>query len=213
MVLSASQPIQTDTWVKATWEAFVGLMDDPRYEEGRGYFDQGNLRIEMAALGAGHGRQHSVVIDVVSLFVAFRNLRIAKLIDCSFRKAGERSCQPDVAFYIGPDFLLPPQDNAPIDVDLFGSPTLAVEIAASSLSDDLGVKRLLYERLDVREYWVVDVARSQLIAFSITGGRSGEIQVSEVLPGLELSLVEMALTKSQTEDDGAIVRWLMETLC
>ena len=212
MTLSIPHKIQTDTWVKATWKEFVAAMDDPSYEEGRGYFDNGHMRIEMAALGAGHGRQNSVVIDVVSLFATFRNIRIAKFINCSLRKKDVRGCQPDVAFYIGSDFQLPPQDNAPIDIEVFGPPTLAIEIGASSFKDDLGSKRLLYERLGVQEYWVVDVASRQVIAFSVAAGRSGEISSSEVLPGLEIALVEEALARSQTEDDGAIMRWLMETL-
>ena len=166
----------------------------------------------MAPLGAGHGRQNSVVIDVVTMFAAFQNIRIAKFINCSFYKAGVRGCQPDVAFYVGADFQLPTQNNSPIDVNLFGPPTLAIEVGASSFKDDLGAKRLLYERLGVQEYWVVHVAERQLIAFAIADHRSGEIQTSEVLPGLEISLVEEALSRSQTEDDGTLIRWLMETL-
>lgn len=210
MVLSPS-PIQTDTWVPATWEDFVAIMDDPEYIEGRGYFDNGYMRVEMSPLGAGHGRQNSVVMDVVSLFSVLNNIRLIKFINCSFYKTGERGCQPDVAFYLGEFFSLPPQDNAPIDVNRYGPPTLEIEIGSSSFKDDLGSKRLLYERLGVAEYWVINVAERQVIAFSIANGRSGEIAVSEVLPGLAITLVEEALGRSQTEDDGAIMRWLMDT--
>jgi hypothetical protein len=52
MTLSTAQ-IQTDTWVNATWDEFAALMDDPLYEEGRGYFDNGTMRIEMAPLRSG----------------------------------------------------------------------------------------------------------------------------------------------------------------
>ena len=41
MVLSTHPQIQTDTWVKATWDDFVATLDDPQYEEGQGYVDQG----------------------------------------------------------------------------------------------------------------------------------------------------------------------------
>ena len=34
--------------------------------------------------------------------------------------------------------------------------------------------------------------------------------VSEVLPSLEMAVVEEALNRSQTEDDGTMMRWLMD---
>ena len=39
-----------------------------------------------------------------------------------------------------------------MDVNLYGAPTLTIEVASTTLSDDLGQKRLLYERLGVQEY-------------------------------------------------------------
>ncbi|ASC74266.1 hypothetical protein XM38_052410 [Halomicronema hongdechloris C2206] len=132
--------------------------------------------------------------------------------NCSIYKPGERGCQPDMAFYVGADFQIPPQDNAPIDVNVFGPPTLAVEISGSTFKDDLGAKRLLYERLGVSEYWVVNVAEQDVIAFAVADQRSGEVQMSEALSGLEVSLVEEALRRSQTEDDSTLMRWLMNTL-
>ncbi|MGJ3250933.1 MAG: Uma2 family endonuclease [Elainellaceae cyanobacterium] len=210
MALSISQSILSDVWVQATWDDFVAASNAPEYEAGRFYFDQDQMRIEMAPLGAGHGRQNSVVLRVIGLFAALRMIRIAEFINCSFYKAGERGCQPDIAFYMGADFQLPPQNNEPVSVEEFGPPTLVVEIGSSTLSDDLGAKRLLYERLGVSEYWVVDVTSQQVIAFSVANEWSGQIQTSEVLPGLDIALVEEALERSQSEDDGSITRWLME---
>ncbi len=212
MALSTSRQLQTDTWVKATWEEFVAVMAEPQYEGCRGYFDNGFMRVEMAPLGPGHSRQDSVISKVISIFAMVGELRIAEFPNCSFYKSGVRGCQPDTAFYIGADFQLPPQNNSPIDIEVFGPPALAVEIGATTFKDDLGAKRLLYERLGVLEYWVVNVAERDVIAFSICERRSGEIQTSEVLPGLEISLVEEALGRSQTEDDTTLMRWLMETL-
>ncbi|MEM6255554.1 MAG: Uma2 family endonuclease [Cyanobacteria bacterium P01_D01_bin.156] len=212
MVVSRSQQILTDTWVKATWDEFLSVINSSDYQDGRAYFDAGYMRIEMAAFGAGHGRQNAVALKVADIFAALNNIRLIEFLNCSFRQVGERECQPDVAFYIGEGLQLPPQNNTPINIELFGPPTLVIEVGASSLSDDLGNKRLLYERLGVQEYWVVDVNTQQVIAFSIADGRSGQIEVSEVLPGLKMSLVEEALVRSQTDDDGAITRWLMQTL-
>ena len=49
-----------------------------------------------------------------------------------------------------------------------------------------------------------------VIAFSIADERSGEIQKSSVLPGLEIGIVEEALKRSANEDDGEINRWLLQ---
>jgi Uma2 family endonuclease len=78
------------------------------------------------------------------------------------------------------------------------------------LSDDLGPKRLLYERLGVQEYWVVNVKAGEVIAFAVADNGSRQIQESLVSPGLAIATVESALQRSQIEDDGAINRWLIQ---
>lgn len=206
------QTIPTDTWVKATWEEFLTFAEDPTLISGRFYYDQGEMRVEMAALGPAHGRDNSIVSTVLVLFAAIRNIRIIEFTNCSFQKTGIRECQPDIAFYIGSSFQFPPRSNSPVDLDQIAPPTLVIEIGASSLSDDLGRKQLLYRRLGVQEYWVVNVNTGNITAFSLTQEQSLQIQESQVLSGLAISLVETALVRSQTEDDGAIIRWLLTLL-
>jgi Uma2 family endonuclease len=69
---------------------------------------------------------------------------------------------------------------------------------------------LLYERLGVREYWVVDVESAIVIAFAVADGGSRQIQVSQVLPDLAISTIEAALRRSQSEDNTEVNQWLME---
>lgn len=213
MVSAIPTPKQlpTDVWVQATWAEYVGLADSPVYTKGRCYYESGEMRIEMAALGPSHARDNAILSKVVSLFATLKMIRIGEYVNCTFRKTGIRDSQPDLAFYLGEDVQFPPRNNEPVDVTIYGPPQLVVEIASSSLSDDLGTKRLLYERLGVGEYWIVNVASGKVIAFSIQDGRSGEIQASSVLPGLMTKVVETALKRGMTEDDGAINRWLIET--
>lgn len=98
----------------------------------------------MASLGVGHSRQNSVVWDVMTLFTVFSKIDVTKYVNGSVKKADERELQPDAAFYIGEGSkYLPPQNNSPVNIDLFGLPTLVVEIGSSSLSDDLGRKRVM----------------------------------------------------------------------
>jgi Uma2 family endonuclease len=211
MVDTASRPqsIELDTWVPAAWETYEALCNRPDFEKARCYYDQGWMQLEMAALGPWHGRDNAVVLKVIGLFAGLTNLRAVELINTSFRKPGAREAQPDIAFYLGQSFQLPPRNNQSIDVQIYGAPQLVVEIASTTLSDDLGPKRLIYERFGVQEYWVINVATSKVVAFTVANGGSREIRDSQVLPGLALSIVEAAIERSQTEDDGALTRWLI----
>jgi hypothetical protein len=57
---------------------------------------------------------------------------------------------------------------------------------------------------------VVDVKSSTVTAFTVLDGGSRQILVSGVLVGLEVALVEEALRRSRTEEDGVVNRWLMQ---
>lgn len=205
------QPIQTDVWVKASWETFTAITAIPDYQTSRAYYDQDCMRIEIAPLGSAHGQDNSLISAVVTLYGLAKNLPIKELINTSFRRTGVRECQPDLAYYIGASSQPLPRDNAPIDVDRVGAPTLVVEIGATSFSDDLGNKRLLYEQFGVSEYWVVNTAAQEVVAFSIADGRSGRIAVSEVLPDLAIATIDQALQRSATADTSTIASWLLQS--
>jgi len=217
--LSSPQNLTTDTWVPATWEEFVtmcnqldALIERPELAKAQCYYDYGWMRIETMSTGSGHGQDNTLLSQVVSLFGIVRNIRLKGFTNTSFRQVGLRECQPDLAFYVAEAIpsSFPPKTTELINVETYGAPTLAIEIALSTLSDDLGQKRLLYERLGVQEYWVVDVQSAVIIAFAICGGGSRQIQVSQVLPGLIMSTIEEALRQNQTLDDTEVSRWLMQ---
>lgn len=212
------QNLTTDTWVRATWEEFLAACDRllvpsdnyPAHAKARCYYDAGWMRVETVGIGSAHGQDNSILAAVVTLYGTLKNIPHIAFTNGSFRKIGERECQPDLAYYIGTGVQRPPKNNQPVDVNEYGAPTLAIEIASTTLNDDLGQKRLLYERLGVREYWVVDVQNAIVIAFAVAEGGSRQIQVSQVLPGLAMKTVEEALQQSQTADDTEVNRWLMQ---
>ncbi|MGF1494032.1 MAG: Uma2 family endonuclease [Microcoleaceae cyanobacterium] len=199
----------TDAWVKSSWEEFLTLANRPELQQASFYYDQGLTRVEMLPIGPLHGRDNSVIARTISLFATLNRIPILEYLYTSFRHPWVRECQPDVAYYIGSRLKLPPRDDSPVNVTEFDPPTLAVEVASTTLSDDLGRKRLLYERLGVQEYWVVDVKAGEGIVFAVEDGGSRQIRASQVLPGLSLEIVLEALKRSQTEDDGAVNRWLL----
>jgi Uma2 family endonuclease len=98
-----------------------------------------------------------------------------------------------------------------VSLDQVAPPDLVIEIADSSLDADLGTKRLLYEAMGVREYWVVDVDNAEILAFQIANQGSQRINQSQVLTSLDLNQIETALTWSkQTVDNSEIVQRLMK---
>ena len=84
---------------------------------------------------------------------------------------------------------------------IFGAPDLLVELVSpSSVRRDRYVKKDLYSRFGVKEYWIGDPANSSLEVFALHKGRykphcaaeeKGKIS-SLVLAGLEFDLSELA---------------------
>jgi Uma2 family endonuclease len=213
-MLTDRSTVVTDTWVKATWEEFLIASEHSEIEKTHCYYDSGWMRIETMSVGSGHSQDNSLITQVVSLYAIVNKLRIKSFTNGSFQREGEKECQPDMAFYIGDDIPnpFPPKGTEAVDLDLYGVPTLMIEVASTSLNDDLGRKRLLYERLSVQEYWIVDVLGMTILAFGMSELGSRQIQVSQVLPGLPMSTIEEALRRNQTEDDTEVSQWLMQVL-
>jgi len=202
-------------WTPATWEEFLAIAGE-REPDGlphtKAYYCLSHIRLQMIPVGKDHGRLNNIPLKATTLFAAFQALKTREYINTTLRKSGERECQPDLSIYIGDVKCLPSPGNEVIDLDVADPPTLVVEIAASSLADDIGMKRYLYERLGGREYWIIQATTRSLVAFSIDeDGRSGTIAQSEVLPGLDLAIVDEALRRTDDNDDAAITRWLIET--
>ncbi|MGL5835308.1 MAG: Uma2 family endonuclease, partial [Waterburya sp.] len=75
---------------------------------------------------------------------------------------------------------------------------------------DLGEKRLLYEDLEIAEYWVVDVQNVKVIAFAIEDNGSKRIAESLVLTGLKIEILTAALQQSRTSNHTEVASWLMQ---
>jgi Uma2 family endonuclease len=203
--------VETDTWISATWEEFIQLSQEPDYAHTKGYYFNGQMRFEsMVALGNPHSRDHAIVISAIFLLAGFADLDVDMHDNCTYRKTGYQEVQPDASFYIGENAEVVPWDATIIDLDCYPPPDLAIEVAYSSLADDKGEKRLLYEALGVREYWIVDVQNVQIIAFAIANQGSYKIAQSQVLPGLEIAVLEEALRKSRTMNHGKVSVWLLQ---
>jgi Uma2 family endonuclease len=202
--------LQTDTWVVASWDEYIETSENPAYQKAKCYYHNKQMRIETMGVGPNHAKDHGIIFLAVSLFCIAKAIAVNGLDNCSYRKTGVREAQPDISYYVGDRSQLAPTGSTVVNLDQFPPPDLAIEIADTSLADDLGKKRLLYEELEVSEYWVVDVQNAQIIAFAIIANNgSRRITRSEILPGLPISLLEEALQRSREENQSQVGAWLL----
>ncbi|GAB4475499.1 MAG: Uma2 family endonuclease [Elainellaceae cyanobacterium] len=205
--VAATEP--ASQWVPAAWDDFLRLSSHPSCAKTKGYYFNSQMRLETMEGSATHASAYSILILTLALWCCAKEVAMVGLVNCSYRKAGVREAQPDISYYVGSRAALASQGRAIANLDDTPPPDLAIEIADSSLADDLGTKRLLYEELNVAEYWVVDVDTCQIIAFQIADQGSRRITISQVLPGLELSLLQEALELSKQFNDSQVMVQLM----
>lgn len=201
--------VPTDSWVAASWEAYLQAIADPAYATARGYYYHGYMRLEMSPVGHDRAADDGTISLGVNLFGIASGIPLKILPNCSYRKAGIGECQPDVSYYIGDRAQLIPRGTTIIDLHRFPAPDLVIEVSATTLLDDLGTKRSLYEELGIAEYWVVDVDNTRLVAYAMRDRGSYPIQVSQVLPGLDLGILVSALRRSRETDQSQVGAWLL----
>jgi Uma2 family endonuclease len=209
MVLTTTK-IESDTWVKATWEDYLQAEENPDYEKAKIYYYQGKIRIEMSPLGNDHAKDHSLISNIINLYSIVKGIDLNCNDNCTYRKKGYQGVQPDLSYYLGKKVNAIPYNTGIVDLDIYPPPILIIEIANYSLNDDLGMKRLLYEDFGIQEYWVVDVQNQKIIAFSMNNGGSKQITQSQVLPNLEISLLEEALVKTRQQNHTKVGAWFLQ---
>ncbi len=137
-----------------------------------------------------HGQPHSLVIGWLAAYKA----RTPGLIlgdNSTVRMDLDNEPQPDVLLLVDPD--RGGQARISNDDYVEGAPELVAEVAASSASYDLNVKRNVYRRNGVREYVVWRVRDGEIDWFVLRGGEyerlakdAAGLYQSEVFPGLWL---------------------------
>jgi Uma2 family endonuclease len=205
-----SQPLITDQWISATWHEFVQILENPLYADSRCYYDKNRfrqMRIETMPVGSEHAEDNTLIIFAISLYCTLAAIPARGLTNCSFTKTVIQGCQPDIAYYIGASA---PRSSSIVNLDEFAVPNLVIEISSSTISDDLGKKRLLYEQLGTSEYWVVDVQEVKIIAFEMIDGGSRQITESKLLGDLAIADVEAALRLSREKSQSEVGAWLLQ---
>jgi Uma2 family endonuclease len=200
-----------DNWIAVPWEEFVNIADAPDSTKLKSYYYNGKMRLENMSTGSDHSNDHALILFALSFFAAHQRIPMTAKDGCSYRKTGATEFQPDASYYIGDKADVIPWGTRIIDLDQYPLPDLVIEISDTSISDDLGTKRLQYEELGISEYWIVNVQTMQIFAFTIgMDGSTRRIRESLVLSGLKLEILEQTLQRSRQENQSATTAWLME---
>jgi Uma2 family endonuclease len=208
-MIQLQEKLITNTWTKADWENYITTIDSPEHEKHQGYYYNGYMRIEDMPTGADHSRYHLLMANAINLFCTIGGMPINGFDNCSYRKTGIRECQPDLSYYCGERARLAPIGTSVINLDDQATPDLVIEISNTTINDDLGAKRLLYEEMGVFEYWIVDVQNTLIYAFTMIDRGSRRIDTSLVLPELSIATITEALNLSKEQDQSQIGKWLM----
>ncbi|PSB53382.1 Uma2 family endonuclease [Chamaesiphon polymorphus] len=208
-MIQLQEKLTTNTWIKAEWDTYVSTIESPKHEQHQGYYYNGYMRIEDMPIGADHASDNGLIYLAVTLFCMVKGIPIQGLIGCSYRKTEVRECQPDISFYIGDRANLVPKGKSVVNLDEQAIPNLVIEISNTTINDDLGAKRFLYEEMGVSEYWIVDVQNTLIYAFEIIDRGSRRIDTSLVLPALSIETITEALNRSKESDQAQVGQWLM----
>ncbi|MFN6527963.1 Uma2 family endonuclease [Nostoc sp. ChiSLP03a] len=201
--------LPTDTWICASWQEYEQAIANLLKEKAKSYYYKEHMRLEMPPVSFAHGKDHVIIIFAVTLFATIKGILATGLDTTTFRKTGVQDCQPDVAYYLKERAQTIPAGTGIVNLDRYPAPDLVIEIAKTSLLDDLGTKRSLYEELGIAEYWVVDVQNAEIIAYAIADRGSKRIQESQVLPGLIIAILEEALRRSREMSQSEVGTWLL----
>lgn len=205
-----SKQLVANIWVTAAWDQYLKNIEKPSQVKTKGYYHNGKYRIEMTPVGNEHSQDHSIINHGIYLYATLSNIPLTGKDNCSYRQVGLKEFQPDLSYYIGNNANAIPWGVGIVNLDEYSVPDLVIEVSNTSLADDLGEKRLLYEDLGITEYWVVDVRNVKVIAFAIEDAGSKRIAVSQVLTGLKIEILTAALQRSRNSNHTEVGSWLMK---
>ncbi|MEO0769471.1 MAG: Uma2 family endonuclease [Cyanobacteria bacterium J06649_4] len=216
--LGTAQPQQAaypelDAWVSVEWAEFLRLAELPDYRDCKAYYHNGKMRIESMSTGSDHAKAHAILMALIAVFGIVKAIPLDPRDGCTYRHTPDDEFQPDASYYIGDKVGSVPNGTRLVELETYPKPDLVIEVSDTTLADDMGEKRLMYEELGVSEYWIWDVKNTQIIAFAITAkGASERITTSRVLPNLSLDLLTEALQRSQESDQSTAGAWYMQQL-
>ncbi len=168
-----------------TYEDYIKLPDDERYE-----LIDGELIMAPSPTMPHQASQSKLGISL-GVFVREHNLGMVFFSPCDVVLSESDVIQPDLMF------ISNERENIITHANIQGAPDLVVEILSPPTARrDWGVKRELYARHGVKEFWVIDASNKIVWLMILTNGRldidqicyEGDNITSRVLEGFSLAI-------------------------
>jgi Uma2 family endonuclease len=210
-IITTSLPVIIDRQSSATWEDYLHRLENPQSELDleRVFFNCGLMWVEdMGNEGINHARFNKLLTMILySWFLRLEDVKFDLLGGCVIEKPPHQGAAADEVLYIGgnsPKYQ--PGGSRRVNLTEWRVPDLAVEIADTTLSSDLDEKKQLYLKLEIPEYWVVDVRGKKVLAFRLMDGKYQECTESIALVGLPIELLDQTLERMD-DDNGSVAMW------
>ena len=176
------------TRVKFTYEDYLQLPEDKRYELMEGEFYM------VPSPGWSHQTILKRLFRILDDYVTSQRLGEPRFAPLDVVLSEEDVVQPDILFISKERFYIITERN------IQGAPDLVIEILSPGTAErDRGLKKKLYAKYGVREYWIVD-PEAKSIEVTVLGEKGfetvqvckmGEVLSSPLLRELSFNLKEM----------------------
>ncbi len=206
IIISSPLDVTVNRAQTATWEDYLHRVENLHSQQERVFFHQGRIWIEdMGNEGINHARFNKLLTMLLySWFARQTDVKFDLLGGCVLEKPQSQGGAPDEVVYIGENS---PQYQAGgsrrVNLSQWRVPDLVVEIADTTLANDLDEKKQLYLTLEIPEYWVVDVRGNQVFAFRLIDGKYQQCTESTALTGLPIDLIEHTLERMDNVNGNA----------
>jgi Uma2 family endonuclease len=176
--LSTIAPDKLRTWTRAEYDRMVeaGHFEDEKIELLYGAL------VEMSPQGIGHNNFIRFLTNLLVPLVAGKAL---VQVQAALAVSDDSEPEPDLAIVADQDYVTDHPQTA----------FLVIEVSASSLKKDLGLKRQLYAETNIPEYWVVDVDAERIVVHTnpaagdytkVREARGAEVLELVALPGVSI---------------------------
>ena len=173
------------------------VFGEPRYEI------IGGVKVIMSPPSLIHGTIIGRIITIFTNYILSNNVKAAAFSDNTdvyFSK--EEHYMPDISVVCNPEIL---KSRKRIE----GAPDLIVEVLSeSTMKNDLGKKKDIYERYGVKEYWIVDQWAKRIEVYHLIEGKFVLDDVYMVSEAPETKTnIKVSIFEDLTVDIRNIFKW------